>query len=246
MRLPRRRFVHLVGRFQERDEAIVAEDAVVDDEAALFDMRAVGPDAGRGGYMAPSGHEGDPVAGGIDRAGDDGLVPGNAPGLPAVTEAEAYALVDPDQRLVYPAFPRQRRLFLHLERRRVYLHPPDVGRPRGYANGIDYGVELDVVEHQVGHRPGLLTRQLHRRHHRRRRRPERSAAGFAQAPALAPFDGFARPAERAFASTHKENLSGKRIRVAWPKRLSPNNLHPCHADPGLFGSVILAHGRKGA
>ena len=75
MRFPRCRLVYLVGRFQERDEAIVAEDAVVDDEAALFNMRAVGPDAGRGGDVAPPGLDGDPVAGGIDCAGDDGLVP---------------------------------------------------------------------------------------------------------------------------------------------------------------------------
>ena len=75
MRFPRCRLVYLVGRFQERDEAIVAEDAVVDDEASFGDVGPVGPDAGGGGDVAPSGLQGDPVAGGIDCAGDDGLVP---------------------------------------------------------------------------------------------------------------------------------------------------------------------------
>ena len=172
VRLPRGRFVYLRGRFQEADQAVVAEDAVVDDEASFGDAGPVGPDASGGGDVAPSGLQGDPVAGGIDRAGEDGLVPGNAPGLPAVAEAEAYAIVDWDQSLIDPAFPRQRRPFLHLERGGVYLHPPDVGRPGGYADGIDYGLELDVVEHQVGHFPEPFPVQLHRRHHRRRRRPE--------------------------------------------------------------------------
>ena len=160
----------------------MAEDAVVDDEAALFNMRAVGPDAGRGGDMAPSGLEGDPVAGGIDRAGDDGLVPGNAPRLLSASEPEAYALVDRDQRLVDPSFPRQRRPFLYLERRREDLRPPDVGRPRGYADGIDYGLELDVVEHQVGHFPEPFPAQFHRRHHRRRGCDERPPAAATEEP----------------------------------------------------------------
>ena len=205
MRLPRGRFVYLVGRFQKADQAVVAEDAVVGDDAAFGDVGPVGPDAGGGGDMAPSGLQGDPVAGGIDRAGDDGLVPGNAPGLPAVAEAEAYALVDRDERFVDPAFPRQNGLFLDLERRRVHLHPPHVRRPGGYSDGIDYGLELDVVEHEVGHFPEPFPVQLHRRHHRRRRRPERSAAGLAKAPAgsvgLRPFG----TAVRAFLAKHEKN-----------------------------------------
>ena len=69
----------------------MAEDAVVDDEAAFRYVGAIGPDTGRGGDVAAPGLQGDPVAGGIDRAGDNGPVPGNAPRLPVVAEAKTYA-----------------------------------------------------------------------------------------------------------------------------------------------------------
>ena len=39
--------------------------------------------------------------------------------------------------------------FFDLKYRRVYLRPPHVSRPGGYSNGIDYGLELDVVEHEL-------------------------------------------------------------------------------------------------
>lgn len=203
MGVPRGRFVYLVGRFQEVDQAVVAEDAVVDYEGALGYVPAVGFDAPRRRDVAPSRLDGDPIPRGIDRAGYDGLVPGNAPGLPAGREPVGDALVDRDEGLFDPAFPRQDGLFLDLERRRVHLYPPHVRRHGGYSDGIDYGLELDVVEHHVGHRREPLTRKLHRRHHRRRRRPERSATGPAKAPAgsvgLRPFG----TAVRAFLAKHE-------------------------------------------
>jgi hypothetical protein len=63
MGFPCRRLIRLVRRPQEPYEPIVAEDAVVDDEAAFGYVPAVCPDAFRRRYVAPSGLDGDPVPG---------------------------------------------------------------------------------------------------------------------------------------------------------------------------------------
>ena len=228
MGVPRGRFVYLVGRSEEADQPIVAEDAVVDYEGAPGYVLAVGFDAPRRRDVAPSRLDGDPVPVGVDRAGYDGLVSGNAPGLPAGGEPVGDALVDRDERLVDPAFPRQHRGFLYLECRRVYLHPPHVRRPGGYSNGIDYGLELDVVEHEVGHRAELLPRQFHRRHHRRGRAPERSAAGSADAPAGSVGLGGLGAAVRAFLAKHEKTPSLAKAAVGEGKMLvKPSGGHLC-------------------
>ena len=209
MRRPRNRLVDLVLRPQEADQSAVDEYPVVDDDGALRYVGAIGSDARRRGYVAPPGLQGDSVPVRIDRAGDDGLVPGAAPRLLAALEPEAYAIVERDKGFVYPAFARQHRAFLHFERRRVHLHPPYVRRPRRYSDGIHDGPELHVVEHEVRHPPEPFPRQFHRRHDRRSRRGERPPASPAEEAARSVGLDAARSASRANSlSMHEKTPSG--------------------------------------